>query len=103
MENDLLLEKLSDLQREQTKEPLVHERSLFLMGLFNGDRGLSQLTRELAQELEISLDPDREALSGTVPRRPPASAECSPCETASLAVTGVPHNGCCIQKKYPGN
>ncbi len=60
LENDLLLEKLSDLQREQTKEPLVHERSLFLMGLFNGDRGLSQLTRELAQELEISLDPDRE-------------------------------------------
>lgn len=53
LKNDLLLEKLSDRQREQEKQPLIHERSLFLMGLFNGGRGLFQLTEELAAELDI--------------------------------------------------
>lgn len=60
LKNDLLLEKLSDRQREQEKQPLIHERSLFLMGLFNGDRGLFQLTEELAAELDIQLDPAKE-------------------------------------------
>ncbi len=60
LENDLLLEKLSDLQREQEKDPLVHERSLFLMGLFGGDRGLGQFTEELAAELDIPLNPGKE-------------------------------------------
>lgn len=56
LENSLLLEQLSDSQREQHKNPKVHERSLFLMGLFNGDHGLSQLTEELSERLEILLD-----------------------------------------------
>ncbi len=60
LENDLLLEKLSDLQREQEKKPLVHERSLFLMALFNGDSGLSQLTESLAAELDIGLNPGKD-------------------------------------------
>nr|WP_296439472.1 helix-turn-helix domain-containing protein [uncultured Acetatifactor sp.] len=60
MENDLLLEKLDGLQREQEKVPLVHERSLFLMGLFGGDRGLGQLTEELAAELDIPLNPQKD-------------------------------------------
>lgn len=60
LENDLLLERLDGLQQEQEKRPLIHERSLFLMGLFNGDRGLSQLTEELAAELDIQLNPGKE-------------------------------------------
>ena len=60
LENDLLLERFSDLQREQEKKPLVHERSLFLMALFNGDSGLSQLTESLSAELDIGLNPGKE-------------------------------------------
>lgn len=55
IENGLLLERLSDLQREQQKKPLLHERSQFLLELFGGYRGLSQLTEELAAKLEIGL------------------------------------------------
>ena len=50
IENSLLLERLTDLQREQQKKPLLHERSMFLRELFEGYRGLSQLTGELFQK-----------------------------------------------------
>ena len=59
LENDLLLEKISDLQREQMKNPIIHERSMFLADLFNGYRGLSQLTEELAMKLNIPLNPEK--------------------------------------------
>ena len=39
IENSLLLERLTDLQREQQKKPLLHERSMFLRELFEGYRG----------------------------------------------------------------
>lgn len=60
IENSLLLERLTDLQREQQKKPLLHERSMFLRELFEGYRGLSQLTRELSVQLGINLDPEKE-------------------------------------------
>lgn len=59
LENSLLLERLTDFQREQQKKPLVHERSMFLVELFEGRRGLSQLTEELAQRLQLQLDPGK--------------------------------------------
>lgn len=59
LENSLLLEQMSDLQRRQQKNPIVHERSLFLQELFRGNRGLSQLTGELADMLDIQLDPGK--------------------------------------------
>lgn len=60
IENSLLLERLTDLQREQQKKPLLHERSMFLRELFEGYRGLSQLTGELSVQLGINLDPEKE-------------------------------------------
>lgn len=60
IENSLLLERLTDLQRERQKKPLLHERSLFLRELFEGYRSLSQLTEELSVQLEIDLDPGKE-------------------------------------------
>lgn len=60
IENSLLLERLTDLQREQQKKPLLHERSMFLRELFEGYRGLSQLTEELSVQLGINLDPEKE-------------------------------------------
>lgn len=60
IENSLLLERLTDLQREQQKKPLLHERSMFLRELFEGYRSLSQLTGELSVQLGINLDPEKE-------------------------------------------
>lgn len=60
IENSLLLERLTDLQREQQKKPLLHERSMFLRELFEGYRGLSQFTGELSVQLGINLDPEKE-------------------------------------------
>ena len=60
IENSLLLERLTDLQREQQKKPPLHERSMFLRELFEGYRGLSQLTGELSVQLGINLDPEKE-------------------------------------------
>lgn len=60
IENSLLLERLTDLQREQQKKPLLHERSMFLRELFEGYRGLSQLTGVLSVQLGIDLDPEKE-------------------------------------------
>ena len=60
IENSLLRERLTDLQREQQKKPLLHERSMFLRELFEGYRGLSQLTGELSVQLGINLDPEKE-------------------------------------------
>ena len=60
IENSLLLERLTDLKREQQKKPLLHERSMFLRELFEGYRGLSQLTGELSVQLGINLDPEKE-------------------------------------------
>ena len=60
IENSLLLERLTDLQREQQTKPLLHERSMFLRELFEGYRGLSQLTGELSVQLGINLDPEKE-------------------------------------------
>ena len=60
IETSLLLERLTDLQREQQKKPLLHERSMFLRELVEGYRGLSQLTGELSVQLGINLDPEKE-------------------------------------------
>lgn len=60
IENSLLLERLTDLQREQQKKPLLHERSMFLRELFEGYRSLSQFTGELSVQLGINLDPEKE-------------------------------------------
>ena len=70
IENSLPLERLTDLQREQQKKPLLHERSMFLRELFEGYRSLSQLTGELSVQLGINLDPEKKCITSSSGMKP---------------------------------
>ena len=56
LENSLLLEQLSEAQQLENRDPYIHERSMFLRDLFMGYRSLSQLTPDLAEQLNISIN-----------------------------------------------
>ena len=57
--SDLLLEQLSDSVKETNSRAILHQRRFLFAELFDGHRELSQLTPELAEKLEISLDPQQ--------------------------------------------
>ena len=56
LENDLLIEQMSDVQEDQKKLELLHTRTFFLEELFDGYRPLQQLTQERVNRLGINLD-----------------------------------------------
>ena len=55
LENSLLLSQLTESQRFENRDPYIHERSMFLRDLFMGYRSLSQLTPDLAEQLNIPI------------------------------------------------
>ena len=56
LENDLLVEQLSDFQEDQKKQAMLHARTILLEELFDGYRPLKQLSKERVEELGIDLD-----------------------------------------------
>ncbi len=56
LENDLLVEQLSDFHEDQKKQAVLHGRTILLEELFDGYRPLQQLNEERVEEFGIDLD-----------------------------------------------
>ncbi len=56
LENDLLLEQMSDVREDHKKQAMLHARTVFLTELFDGYRPMSQLNEKCVKELGIELN-----------------------------------------------
>lgn len=56
LENDLLLEQISDIREDHKKQAMLHARTVFLTELFDSYRSMSQLNEKCVKELGIELN-----------------------------------------------